>query len=208
MDYTIVHLGLSDLSGPSGAAAVAAVMVSRSAPTILVVSDLGGSVAALLTAVGAADSRSADTGILDISACVGRGRRIASILYEKHLAFLVSLEPEPEALRQACDRLAELRDDLSRLLSGFRSAALRRERLVELGELFCAVCVAAAFSRSGRGAVLLESAELGRILLRAEGPAGQAEALPAIRAALRGHSAAVIPEYYVKLPGRQTARVE
>jgi len=215
MDYSVIHLGGAKLIGIVDAALVTNIIASHPGPLVLVVSALDGTASALAAAAEGGPSaaiagcsepgrRAAARG----AAQAHRRERLASLLYEKHLAFLVALAPEPGEMRRSCEMLAETRDELARLLGGLRLAAHRRERLLKLGERLLAICVAAAFSRVGRKAILVESEELGRALGEAEGAGGMESALPAIRAGLRGHSAAVIPEYYVRVSGRQAARVE
>jgi hypothetical protein len=123
------------------------------------------------------------------------------------LAFLAFLEPTPEALRAACPRLDNLRDELARLLGGFRPSPDRHARILRFGARFCAVCVAAALSRDERGAVLVESEELGRAFREADAASDLEAFVPDVRAALRGHSTAVIPEYYVTMSDRPAALV-
>ncbi|MDA8424745.1 MAG: hypothetical protein M0Z80_01290 [Treponema sp.] len=215
MDYSIIHLGGPEHTGPAEAAAVTTIIASHPGPLVLVISAFGGTAEALEAAAEyaspSAGSRFSESGKVAAegnAARALRAERLASLLYEKHLAFLVSLAPEPGEMRRACDRLAEIRDDLVRLLGGPHSSAARRDRLRQTGELLFAVCVVAAFSRVGRTAVLVESEALGRALREAESGTGREATLPAIRAALRGHSTAVVPEYYMKLSGRQPVRVE
>lgn len=202
MDYTVINFGDPALTGIADAARILKVLSSHSGPLVVVVSALKGTTETLKAASSAVAFRMAGSPAESRRRAV---EHLASILYEKHLAFLASLEPRPEALRVACDRLYDLREDLTRLLGGLRSPPDRHVRILRLGELFSAVCIAAAFSRIDRGATLVESEELGLAFREAVGAAGMEASMPAV---LRGHSAAVIPEYYMKGSSRLAALVD
>ena len=181
MYYTVVKLGGSVLTGIADSARILELLSGYPGPLVVVVSALKGTTDRLIA--------------------VGRGAHagnLASVLYEKHLAFAVSFEPAPEALRWACERLAALRDELGRLLSGSWMPHDRFSRIASFGERLCATCLTAAFSRLGRDAALLEPGELGLV---ARGTEEDAEAemeasAPRVRAAVRGHATAVVPGYY------------
>lgn len=202
MEFRVISLGNSELAGIAEASRILKVLSSYTGPLVVVASALKGTIETLGAAASPVDFRTANS---PVSSRSRAAEHLVSILYEKHLAFLASLQPQPEALRTACDRLSDLREDLSRLLGGPRSLPDCRAGILRLGERLSAVCIVAAFSRIDRSATLVEPEDFGRALREAGGAADIGASIPAV---LRGRSAAVIPEYYVTESSRMTALVD